>query len=133
MKISQDKPFTGTTLKGANGKIFAVTDFEIIETEDSTNYQAEAIEIKSIADASEAIKKHKLDTITSTTKSFYGDGESRGDLALLLVLKLSESLDEDEEVGVKWKTKDGVIEDMTFGDVVTALKESLLEKGNIVL
>ena len=133
MKISQDKPFVSNTVKGANNKLFAVTNFETLASVDGeTSYIAEAIEIKSVNDADNAIKQYNLNNIVSVSKSFYGDGESRGDLALLLLLKLAEGIDDTESVGTPWKTKDGKIDNITFGDVKTALLESITEKGKIV-
>ena len=79
-----------------------------------------------------ARKKDALNNIVSPTKGFFGDGESRGDLALLLLQKLAVSIPDTDLIPTTWKTVNGVQSGLTYGDIKLALFESLTEKGAIV-
>jgi hypothetical protein len=84
------------------------------------------------ATGAEARKQNELLNIVSPTKKFYGDAESRGDLCVLLLLRLANTIPDDEILPTAWKTSLGVIDGLTFGDVKLALTESLTKKGALV-
>lgn len=133
MRVNQDTEFTTDTMVGSGGVLYALANKTTKTDEDGhVSYEADAIEIQNIGDAQNAIKAYMLNNIVTPTKSFYGDGESRGDLLSILILKLAEGINDTEVVPTKWKTKDGEI-DITFGDVKTAVFESIQAKGSIVL
>ena len=55
MKISSDTQL-GKTLKGANGKLFAICNqIEVIDDDENITYSADAIEINNIDEVDEAI------------------------------------------------------------------------------
>lgn len=131
--ISQDKPFTSDTLKGANNKLYALTNAREQTDEDgNTQHLADGILIDNISQAGEAIKQYKLDTIVSDN-NFYADSISRVDLLTVLILKLIEDLDDTTELEVPgWKKADGVVSTITVGDVKSAVQDSLSQKGSVI-
>ena len=132
MKVNQNTKFTSNTMVGSGGILYALAN-KITKTDEDgrVSYEADAIKIQNVSDAQMAIKKFNLENIITETKSFYGDGESRADLLTVLILKLADSIDDTEVVPTEWKTKSGVIT-MTFGDIKTAVHESLKAKESIV-
>lgn len=77
-------------------------------------------------------KLSKLEAIITPTKEFHGDSISRVDLLTLLVLRLSSVIPVDEPIPVEWKTKNGIVDNLTYGDIINATFESLDEKAKII-
>ena len=119
-------------ITGSGGIVYHLENHREEIREDETVYLADGYTQGNYKTIEEAIKEDKKQSIVTPTKNFYGDGESRADLIAVLVLKLSEGINDNEVVPSPWKTKDGVQTEITFGDVKTALLESITEKGKIV-
>jgi hypothetical protein len=119
-------------ITGSGGIVYHLENHREEVREDETVYLADGYTQGSYKTIEEAIKEDKKQNIVTPTKNFYGDGESRADLITVLVLKLSENIDDNEVVPSPWKTKDGIKSDITFGDIKTALLESITEKGKII-
>jgi hypothetical protein len=138
MKVIQlsEKDQKKTKITGSGGIVYHLENHRTETREDNgesvTVYLADGYTQGNYKTIEEAIKEDKKQNIVTPTKNFYGDGESRADLITVLVLKLSENIDNNEVLPTLWKTKDGIKSDITFGDIKTALMESITEKGKII-
>jgi len=128
--ISQDKPFTSDTLKGANNKLYALANRREQKDEDgNTQYLAVGILIDNVTQKDKAIKKYDLEHIKVTVSSgkvLYSDPISRTDIAD--VIKCMELNDITE---YNWKTVNGIMS-VTLDEFKEALLLGLQQKGKII-
>ena len=135
-KVTQDSPFERDIIIGSGAIVYAlVNKIEVTDEDGVTTYVADAIKVESDKDANKLIKEYSLDTITTDEINgniFYGDDKSRVDLLTVLVLKLTEDLDDDTEIDTAWKCKNGIVTGLTVGDLKGALHNSISKKGTII-
>ncbi len=134
--ISQDTPFGSDIITASGGVKYALVNKRETKDEDEKiSYVADMIEIKANDDVSKIVKHHNLNSIVTSKingNKFYADDISRADMMTLLLLKISESIDNDEVLPTKWGCVNGIQDNVTFGDIKLALADGLSQKGTIV-